>query len=97
LDDPAAMEGKAAATEETPLLEQRVLSDERHVCFGNFVEKLPASYRAVYVLCELEELTNQETAEILGLSLEVVKIRLHRGRARLLQELRMHCKAEDWL
>jgi DNA-directed RNA polymerase specialized sigma24 family protein len=45
----------------------------------------------------LEELAAGENAEILGLSLDTVKIRLHRGRARLLQELKTHCKAEDWL
>ena len=28
---------------------------------------------------------------------DVVKIRLHRGRARLFQELKAHCRAEDWL
>jgi RNA polymerase sigma-70 factor (ECF subfamily) len=51
----------------------------------------------VVVLSELEQLPNSEIAEILGLSLDVVKIRLHRGRSRLLDELKTHCKAEDWL
>lgn len=97
LDDPTVTEGKVAPAEELPSLEQWLLREERHTCFGNFVEKLPANYRAVYVLCDLEELTNQQAAEVLGLSLEAVKIRLHRGRARLLQELRTHCQAEDWL
>jgi hypothetical protein len=42
----------------------------------------------VVVLSELEELPNSEIADILGLSVGVVKIRLHRGRSRLLDELR---------
>ena len=83
--------------EETPSVEQQVMRNERVQCFGNFVEHLPVNYRTVVVLGELEGLTNHEMAEILGLSLNGVKIRLHRGRARLLQELKAYCKAEDWL
>lgn len=49
------------------------------------------------MLSGLEQLTNEEIAEILGLSLDTVKIRLHRGRERLLKELKEHCKAEEWL
>ena len=48
-------------------------------------------------LNQLGELTAREIAAMLGLSLEVVKIRLQRGKAKLLQELKAHCKAEDWL
>ncbi len=66
-------------------------------CFEDFVEKLPVNYRTAIVLSDLEGLTNIEIAEVLDLSLDVVKIRLHRGRARLLEELKTHCKVEDWL
>lgn len=83
--------------EETPSLEQWLMRKEMIQCFEDFVEKLPVNYRTVVVLSDLEGLTNKEIAEILGLSLDVVKIRLHRGRARLLEELKTHCKAEDWL
>ena len=58
---------------------------------------MPLNYHTVVALSELEDLAASEIAEILGLSLDTVKIRLHRGRGRLLQELRTHCKAEDWL
>jgi RNA polymerase sigma-70 factor (ECF subfamily) len=83
--------------EEPPSLEQRLLRRQRYECFIEFVQDLPLNYRTVVVLSELEELKDSEIAEILGLSLEVVKMRLHRGRVRLLQELKAHCKAEDWL
>ncbi len=82
---------------EPPSPEDRLFSRERYECFIEFIQNLPLNYRAVLVLSELEQLKNIEIAEILGLSLETVKIRLHRGRARLLQELKQHCKAEDWL
>jgi RNA polymerase sigma-70 factor (ECF subfamily) len=83
--------------EETPSLEQQLMRKEMYECFVDYVKRLPPNYRTVVVLSELEQLPNNEIAEILGLSLEVVKIRLHRGRTRLLQELKTHCKAEDWL
>jgi RNA polymerase sigma-70 factor (ECF subfamily) len=51
----------------------------------------------VVALSELEELAAREIADILGLSLDVVKIRLHRGRTRLLKTLKGHCNPEDWL
>jgi RNA polymerase sigma-70 factor (ECF subfamily) len=98
LDDSDETEDKEVWVEdETPSPEQRLMRKEMYECYGSFVENLPANYRTVVVLGELEGLTNNEIAEILGLSLDVVKIRLHRGRARLLEELKTHCKAEEWL
>jgi RNA polymerase sigma-70 factor (ECF subfamily) len=91
-------DGRDAWTgEEAPSLEQQLMQKEMYACFVEYVKRLPPNYRTVVVLSELEQLPNDEIARILGLRLEVVKIRLHRGRHRLLQELRDHCKAEDWL
>ncbi|MDE3092030.1 MAG: sigma-70 family RNA polymerase sigma factor, partial [Chloroflexota bacterium] len=78
-------------------VEQQVCRKERYECYRDFVENLPTNYRTVVALSELEELATSEIAEILGLSLDVVKIRLHRGRAKLLYALKSHCSPEDWL
>jgi RNA polymerase sigma-70 factor (ECF subfamily) len=83
--------------EPAPSLEEQVFRNEGLDCYCDFIEQLPENYRLVVALNQLGELTAREIAEALGLSLEAVKIRLHRGRARLLQELKAHCKAEDWL
>jgi len=83
--------------EETPSLEQTLLEKDRFNCYISFVRKLPVNYRMVILLSEVEQLACNEIAEILGLSQETVKIRLHRGRTRLLQELKKHCKPEEWL
>jgi RNA polymerase sigma-70 factor (ECF subfamily) len=83
--------------DEAPWLDQQLLRKERAACYQAFVENLPEHYRRVIALSELEELAANEIADILGLSVEAVKMRLHRGRTKLLQELRNHCKAEDWL
>ena len=45
--------------------------------------KLPETQRAVLVLCDLEDMTAAETAEVLQISANVVKSRLHRARAAL--------------
>jgi RNA polymerase sigma-70 factor (ECF subfamily) len=98
LDDCDEVEERAIWREEEPLSpEQRLMRQEMHQCFSGYVRNLPANYRAVIILSELEELSNNEIADILGLSLDAVKIRLHRGLTRLFQELKLHCHAEDWL
>ena len=45
--------------------------------------KLPETQRGVLVLSDLEDMTASEIAEVLQVSVNVVKSRLHRGRAKL--------------
>jgi RNA polymerase sigma-70 factor (ECF subfamily) len=97
LDEIVVAEKDARATEKLLLPEEQVWRKQRFECFRDFVEGLPPNYRTVVVLSELEDFAAGEIADILGLSLDVVKIRLHRGRVRLLQGLKAHCKPEDWL
>jgi len=47
------------------------------------IEKLPASYRTVLVLRDIQELSTEETAEVLSLTRTAVKVRLHRARLAL--------------
>jgi RNA polymerase sigma-70 factor (ECF subfamily) len=84
-------EEDTAMTEETPSAEQKLIREEMRDCIMEFVEKLPGNYRTVIVLSELEGLRNSEIAEILGVTLDTVKIRLHRARARLKEELKGRC------
>jgi RNA polymerase sigma-70 factor (ECF subfamily) len=51
------------------------------------VDALPETYRSVFVLREVEQLSTVETAECLELSEEAVKTRLHRSRALLRRNL----------
>ena len=48
---------------------------------------LPDSYRAVLMMRDIEELSTSETAQVLDLTEENVKVRLHRARALLRREL----------
>jgi RNA polymerase sigma-70 factor (ECF subfamily) len=90
-------EKSAQVTTELSPPEQQLFEKQKLECYCDCIEKLPLSYRTIVALSELESLAANEIAELLGLSVDVVKIRLHRGRTRLLQELKSHCKAEDWL
>lgn len=47
------------------------------------VDRLPEAYRTVLVLRDFEELSTQEVAEVLDITPNAVKIRLHRARAAL--------------
>ena len=49
---------------------------------------LPERYREVVVLCDLEEISYLEAAEILGCAIGTVRSRLHRGRVLLIEKLR---------
>jgi len=59
------------------------------------VLSLPPKYREVVVLCELQDVSYVETAEILGCAIGTVRSRLHRARALLLEKLRPAAKVEE--
>jgi RNA polymerase sigma-70 factor, ECF subfamily len=67
-------ETATSAAEITRLLEQTLLT-------------LPEQYRAVLMLRDIEEMSTADTAAVLDLTEENVKVRLHRGRAMLRREL----------
>ena len=56
------------------------------------IEELPANYRAIVVMREVEEMSVAETAETLGVSEAVVKTRLHRAHAMLRKDLYSRAK-----
>ena len=49
--------------------------------------RLQASQRAALVLCDLEGLSSQDAADVLGVSADVVRQRAHRARLRLREQL----------
>jgi RNA polymerase sigma-70 factor (ECF subfamily) len=48
---------------------------------------LPAHYRVVVILRDVEGLSNREAADVLGLPVTTIKAHLHRGRSRLRRDL----------
>jgi RNA polymerase sigma-70 factor, ECF subfamily len=67
--------------------ERQAFAGELHRALEQALDALPESYRCVFVLRDVEGLTTGEAAECLGLSLDVVKTRLHRARSTLRREL----------
>lgn len=74
-----------------PVLDTLLIRKDMNECIRGIVESLPDNYRSVLVLSEFEGLTNAEITEIAGISLDTVKIRLHRARTRLRKELETKC------
>ncbi len=81
----------APVEDRSPGVEQKLVRREMRDCIEQYIDRLPASYRAVVILSEHEGLTNQEIADALGVSLDTVKIRLHRARGRLRRNLGDGC------
>jgi len=62
------------------------------------LDELPLPLREVIVLCELEEMSYEETAAVLGVPLGTIRSRLHRAKARLarlLQEKTLCAETEN--
>ncbi len=76
----------------SPSPEASALRSEMVACYIDYVKQLPTTYYDVYVLSELEHMTNAGIASRLSISVGTVKIRLHRARARLHAELRRNCR-----
>jgi len=71
--------------------DQTFIRKEMSECVREFIDKLPSDYKTVILLSELEEFKNTEIADILQISLDTVKIRLHRARAKLKAVLNDGC------
>ena len=81
--------------DDTPFLQQSDMCPLEDLTRAETIESvrravlsLPAKYREVVVLCELQDVSYVETAEILGCAIGTVRSRLHRARALLLAKLR---------
>lgn len=64
---------------------------DMNACILGIVESLLEIFRTVLVLSDLEGLTNAEIAGVFGISLDAVKVRIHRGRANLRKEMDKKC------
>lgn len=69
------------------LPEGKALESEMRELLEKAIRELPESYRSVILLRDIEELSTQETAQILEVSTDVVKARLHRARLAIRQTL----------
>lgn len=74
-----------AVWEDNP--EQRYSQAELREILDRAIESLKPIFRTVFILRDVEELSTEETAEVLGLSIAAVKSRLLRARLQLRERL----------
>ncbi|MBE7471914.1 MAG: sigma-70 family RNA polymerase sigma factor [Anaerolineales bacterium] len=63
--------------------EDELLTAELQAVMAEAIQQLPPTLRIVFIWRDLEGLSTEETAEVLGLSEGTVKVRLHRARLKL--------------
>jgi RNA polymerase sigma-70 factor (ECF subfamily) len=70
------------------------LLQRREVCalVRQSIDRLPESYRTALVLRDIEELSTEEAARLVGVTENALKIRLHRARQALRTLLDPHLR-----
>jgi len=71
--------------------ETQIEKAEMYDCIRQFIGELTEKNRTVFVLSQYEGLTNAEISEILQISIDSVKIRLHRAKETLKTSLHNNC------
>ena len=87
-------EGASRAESAAPVLPTILQVHERKetsACVQRCLDYLPDNYRAAILLHEAHSLTAAEIAELLGVTLATVKIRIHRARRKLQQVMECGC------
>ena len=79
--------------DETPL-QKKMEQNEMSECVQDKLHLLPDSQRTVIILADVMEFTVQEIADILGITVENAKVRLHRGRKKFKEILENECTFE---
>jgi RNA polymerase sigma-70 factor (ECF subfamily) len=79
----------------TALPDDLLLHSELRDALTGGIRALPELYRSVVLLRDVEEMSTEETAEILGVSADTVKTRLHRGRLALRKQLDAYLRSRE--
>jgi RNA polymerase sigma-70 factor (ECF subfamily) len=74
--------------------EQRYSREEMQNILNEAVESLKPDFRTVFLLRDIEELSTEETADVLGISVPAVKSRLLRARLALREKLTRQFKRQ---
>lgn len=67
--------------------QQELERQEQHARLYRALDRLPDRYRTPLILFEIEELSGEQVAEIIQITEAALWVRLHRGRAKLLELL----------
>ena len=87
IDDADEREAPINIADWAPSPVEQLLSQETQVAMNEAIDALPPEFRQVFVLRDIDELSNAEVADILDLSVAAVKSRLHRARLKVRNRL----------
>ena len=76
------------------LPDRQMLRAEMKDALDHAIGALPESYKSVILMRDVEELSTQETAEVLDVTEDVVKTRLHRARLAVRQKLDEYLRSD---
>jgi RNA polymerase sigma-70 factor, ECF subfamily len=76
------------------LPETLAMDTELRQALDRAVRELPEINRSVFLLRDVEDLSTEEAAEVLGVSADVIKTRLHRARLALRKSLDEHLRGK---
>lgn len=94
LDEP--LEGEEGESEPLQIVdwccipEHELMNEEARQQLDKAVQNLPLNLRMAFLLRDIEDLSTQEAADVLGLSENALKTRLSRARLRLREELTVY-------
>jgi len=80
--------------ERPPDADRGIMRREMNACIYRIIKRMPENERAALILSEFEGMKNREIADILDISLDAVKIRLHRARTRLRKDIVTECNID---
>lgn len=89
-DTAAQEDGMKLLQKSEPSPEQQAFGRELARLLETTVDALPDLYRTVFMLREVERMSTSEAAEVLSVSEDVVKKRLHRAKAAIRERLDAH-------
>ncbi|HEX7078784.1 MAG TPA: sigma-70 family RNA polymerase sigma factor [Candidatus Eisenbacteria bacterium] len=87
IDDADEREAPINIADWAPGPVERLMSEETRKAMEDAIEALPPEFRQVFILRDVEELSNAEVADVLDLSVAAVKSRLHRARLKVRNRL----------
>ena len=80
----------------TPLPSDDALLGELEHKIAQSMAELPEQQRTAILLCRRDDLSYEDIAKILGLSLSATKSTIHRGRETLKEKLKPYLKTGEW-
>jgi len=85
---------KEALVQKGPDIQKELEQRQMGKCVQNQINLLPESLRTVVLLFDIMEFSHQEIADIFGITVKNVKVRLHRARKKLKAILEEKCTFE---